>query len=177
MPTSPGNASPIRPASMSVAGWILLVSLGLNLFLAGLWLGSRSDFPQFVPPPFTAPQPRPVTLGERLASQLSPEGLAKVEGPIAQLDSVMRRGFEERQEIFDQLRELVAAEPYDAAAVKALLDRLPEQRLSGEGAQWNIVADILGSLSDHDRRAFADSVFLRPPVMRSIAPPPLQPGR
>jgi len=148
---------------MSVTGWVLLASLGLNLFLLGLWVGSRSEFPQFMPPPFQLPQPRPITLGERLATQLSPEGLARVSQPIAQLDNVMRRGFEERQHIFDQLRDLVLAEPYDAAAVKALLDRLPEQRLNGEADQWSIVADILGSLSEQDRRAFAESVFLRPP--------------
>jgi len=148
---------------MNATRWVLLASLGINLFMVGLWLGSRSDFQPLGPPPFQMPLPRPVTLGERLAHQLSPDALAKVEAPIARLDDVMRQGFEERQATFEKARTLVTAEPYDAAAVRALLDTLPNQRMAGESEQWDIIANILGELTPADRAAFADLVFLRPP--------------
>jgi len=158
---------------MNATRWVLLASLGINLFLVGLWLGSRTEFPPLGPPPFQMPQPRPVTLGERLAHQLSPDALAKVEAPIAKLDNVMRQGFEERQAAFEKARALVTAEPYDAAAVRALLDTLPNQRMAGESEQWGIIANILGELTPADRAAFADLVFLRPP---GGGPGPSMPG-
>jgi|GEM_PF-5916189 len=135
---------------------LLLVSLGINLFIAGWWVGARFDRP--VLPPFA----RPFSLAEALTRELSPDGQDSVKPMIDRLDSIMRSGFSDRQSIFEALRSLATATSYDSARLHQLLASLPQQRTGSEVTQWQLVGDIFDKLSPADRVRFADVIFLRP---------------
>lgn len=143
---------------------ILLASLGLNLFILGVWVG---EFWRGPVPPFA---PRPVDFAGLVQQRIDPASVAMIGERLDKLDEIMRFGFEARRQAFVRLREIIAREPYDQQAVEALLAELPAQRLASEETQWQLIAGVLARLPVEGRLAFADVVFA-PPGLRPMPPP------
>jgi uncharacterized membrane protein len=140
---------------------LLAVSLALNLFLAGLFVGGS-----WRPAGGPMGAPRPFTLSERTLQDISPEGRETIAPLLENLDSVMLTGFRDRDLQFQRLRDLMAAEPLDQAAIDKLLAELPEQRLDSERQQWLLTSQLLKAASPADRAVLVDVFFRRP------GPPP-----
>lgn len=143
----------------------LFVSLGLNLFVVGWWVGDISRRP----PPM---QPQPLTMANMVKDRLSDETMEAIRPSLDALDAVIRDGFVNRTELFAKLREAVAADPYDQALVEDLLGQLVSQRTTAETEQWQIIGEALAHLTTEQRGALADIVFVRPNPM----PPPSGPN-
>lgn len=155
---------------------LLIASLAFNIFLAGWWVGDvLRPRPGFMPP-----MPRPMTFADRVRDSLSEEG-RQIAGPLlAEIDQVLREGFESRQAQFDRLRELASQDPIDSAAFDATLAAIPDARLENEREQWRLTRELLDQLSPADRMALARFVFPQPrpngppPGDRPMPPPPGQ---
>jgi uncharacterized membrane protein len=137
---------------------ILVASLALNLFLAGLVVGNLIR-PGFGPMPSG---PRPFSFVERVVNSVAPERREEVAKLMDEVDAVMRKGFDDRSSQFDQLREIVSQETLDEAALDKALAALPAQRLSNEKAQWRAIGALIKTVSSEDRRVLADAFFMRP---------------
>jgi hypothetical protein len=138
----------------------LAVSLAFNLFLGGLLAGEvlRPHGVGIGP----GGVPRPFTLSDRLAQDISPEGYAQIKTQVADIDAVMFKGFTDRDAQFQQLRGIAEKEPFDAAAFEALLMALPNQRLDNERKQWQAIGDLFAKATPADRRVLANTFFRRP---------------
>lgn len=140
---------------MSILRIALFVSLGLNLFIVGWWVGDtwRPPFPM---------QPREFTLRPIVESRLPPETFAVLRPSLDAMDDLLRGGFRARVELFEDITAAVKAEPYDKARVNELLARLVDARTSVERQQWELVGDTLAGLDAEQRAAFAAVIFVRP---------------
>ncbi|WEK03293.1 MAG: periplasmic heavy metal sensor [Candidatus Devosia phytovorans] len=133
----------------------LIVSLGLNIFVLGWWVGGLWRDPRPM-------EPRPFVMADVAASRLSPETLEAIKPTLDAVDHLLQQGFSERVSIFQELTQAVRAEPYDEARVTDLLLRLVDARKQAETEQWRLVGDALADLSAAERSAFAEIVFLGP---------------
>lgn len=144
----------------------LLASVGLNLFLLGTmvprWLGPK-------PPPgnkivMMGPDGPggPLFAMHRMMDDL-PEADAKIlrEHFGSDMEKLAEKAKTFRDRI-DRLRDLMRAEPFDAAALRTELESAAADRLTMEKAQTDRIIEVLGKLSPEGRRRLAD---MRPPRM------------
>lgn len=145
----------VKITQMPILRIALFVSLGLNLFIVGWWVGdaSRSPFPM---------QPREFTLRPVVESRLPPETFEILRPSLDAMDDLLRGGFRARVELFEDLVDAVKAEPYDKVRVNELLARLVDARTSVERQQWELVGNTLAGLDAEQRAAFATVIFVRP---------------
>ena len=95
------------------------------------------------------PSPREVV------SSLSPETQTRVRQALRAAGLAARPDFQQSRELRRQAVAAAAAEPYDAAAVEALLDQSRAAELRGRQRLEADALTILGTLSPADRVAFA----------------------
>ncbi len=126
-----------------IFGWLLLVSLGLNLFLGG-WAASELWH--------RPPMPPPGGMVEHLAARLPPADAQIVRDAFAPVDARFREGRGLREDVMAALR----ATPFDPQALDAALAR----ELDGQAAFGRALRDaFVGAatkLSPEGRRIMAD---------------------
>lgn len=148
----------------------LFISLGINLFIAGLWFGDA-----WHRPPMMLPQgPNGSFLTNMARDRLSAETLQDIGPSLNAIDATFRAGFDARSAIFAELRDAVSADPYDVARVDALFADLVNTRTKTETEQWRQVGETLGRLSASERLILADLFFPLPPDRQF--PPRMPPG-
>lgn len=125
----------------------LFASLGLNLFIGGWWVGDVVRRAPGMPPP------------PMMGSNGIPEPPAAILPTLKAVDQILRDGTDERVALLDALRAAASAEPYDAAAIRTLLDSMIDLRQRVDAKRWSTVADALPALSQADRTALANFVF------------------
>lgn len=142
----------------------LFASLGLNLFIGGWWVGDVvRRAPGMQPPPFMGGNgggPPPTAIAPTLEA----------------IDRIIRNGMTERIALLGQLHAAAIAEPYDAAAMRTLLDSLLDLRRRVDAEHWSAVADSLPILNQADRTALADFVFNPNPGPAGNPAPMANPG-
>jgi uncharacterized membrane protein len=145
----------------------LLASVGLNLFLLGTmvprWLGPKpphGDKIVMMGPDGPGGPGGPLFAMHRMMDDL-PEADAKIlkEHFGSDMEKLMEKAKSFRGRI-DRLRDLMRADPFDAAALRAELDSVAADRLTMEKAQTDRIIEVLGKLSPEGRRRLAD---MRPP--------------
>lgn len=136
----------------------LFISLGVNLFVAGWWVGDI----WVRPPRMAMPAPDSSFLASMVKERVSPETMAAIGPSLETIDATFRAGFEARNVIFVELRAAVSAEPYDTATVSRLLSSLVSTRTEIETAQWDQVGETLGRLSASERDVLAEIFFPLP---------------
>ncbi|MFV3131377.1 periplasmic heavy metal sensor [Niveispirillum sp. KHB5.9] len=159
----------------------LLASVGLNLFLLGTmvprWLGPKPPHADKIIMAGPEGPGGPIGPGapffamRRMLDDL-PESDAKILkdhfGSDMEKFQDKARSFRDR---IDRLRDLMRADPFDAAALRTELDSAAEEREGMEKAQTDAIVEVLGKLSPEGRRRLAD---IRAPRMmeRRMPPPP-----
>ncbi|MFC2969846.1 periplasmic heavy metal sensor [Acidimangrovimonas pyrenivorans] len=140
-----------------LGGWgrgmrlLLIGSLGLNLVIVGLVAGAvidhvRRDRPPIVRDLGFGPYSRALSHQDRIALM---RGFAQETGGFR----AMRR--EARAE-FGRLLELLRAEPFDAAALKALMQKQETRAVERLALGQKLLIERIEAMSPADRRAFAD---------------------
>ena len=123
----------------------LFASLGLNLFIGGWWVGDIvRRAPVMMPPPMMGGVAEPS---------------AAIVPTLKAIDTILRNGTLERITLLETLRDTASAEPYDAAAVRALLDSMLDLRQRVDAERWSVVAEALPKLNEADRVALAGYIF------------------
>lgn len=157
----------------SVTLWgVVLVSLGINLFLAGSWVGTLMR-PGGWPPP---PGPRPLqNVAHELQGRITPDSLAKVETLIAEIDRRIRSGPADPRRLEEQVRSLLGADTFDAATFTGTVDQFITTRTENDRAIARRIAEVVAGMPVADRRVLAE-VVLRPrgppPGDQPPGPPP-----
>lgn len=125
----------------------LFASLGLNLFIGGWWVGDVvRRAPGMMPP---------LMMGGNAVAEPS----ATVMPILKTIDTILTTGAAQRVELLEALRATASAEPYDGAAVRALLDAMLDLRQRVDAERWSAVAEALPKLNEADRVALAGYVF------------------
>ncbi|MFZ4601604.1 MAG: periplasmic heavy metal sensor [Caulobacterales bacterium] len=145
---------------------IAVVSIGLNLVIAGAAIGGYAAGARFEPPGARAEggprAERPIrTILKALPQERRGEMRREIARTFAQSGDLRKEARDARA----SLVETVQAEPYDAAAVKAALARMRAADSALSGRFHDAVADQLGRAAPDERRA-----VLRALVNRRAAP-------
>lgn len=139
------------------ARYVLLASLVLNLFLAGLMVG------RFVAPPPPGPPPSPDRFIDALTRGMSPADGAVMRQIFAahraELDQAMAQADQARESVRDALE----AQTFDQAALDAALGRAEVARRSLENLRQGVMTEAVRQLSPEGRRYLAQMVPGRPP--------------
>jgi hypothetical protein len=159
----------------SVLWSVMLVSLGINLFLAGSWVGTLMR-PGGWPPP---PRPGPLqSVAHDLQGRITPDSMAKVEALIAEIDRRIRSGPADPGRLEEQVRNLLRADGFDAATFTGTVDQFITTRTENDRAIARRIAEVVAGMPVADRKVLAD-VVLRPrgppgppPGERPPGPPP-----
>ncbi|MDC7786783.1 periplasmic heavy metal sensor [Rhodoplanes sp. TEM] len=136
---------------------VLFVSLGVNLFLAGSWVGTlmRPDMPP--------PRPRHFQdIVRELQGRIAPASLAKVEGLLGEIDTRIRSGPADPRRMDEKLRALLSAEAFDPAAFTATVDGFLAARAETDRAIARRIAEEMTAIPRADRKVLGE-VVLRPP--------------
>ena len=155
-----------RPGRLWTA---LVISLGLNLFLAGWWAGA-------VLRPWPPPPPGPLhMLSQRLACRLSPAAFREVG---ALIDAIGERFVSQMQDsapLRSRLRAILMADAFDVAAFVTTLEALTAARTRNDGDISRRIAAVVAGLSAADRAVLADVALASPAGLFGGAPGPLPP--
>lgn len=158
-------ADPTLPAKPSRLWRIVLVaSLALNLIIVGVVAGSVLSGRQGPPRGFE------LGLGP-LAQALPPETRRAISDTLRRTPSLRPEGRDVRRRSLDAVLTAVRAQPFDAAALSAVLASQSDRgRMLREAAQTAMI-DHIAQMTDAQRATFADALAQeltkRPPPRRS----------
>jgi hypothetical protein len=145
---------------------LVFVSLGLNLFLGGYWVGeflNRSVIP---------PRPGPGRLqdmADRLRGQLGPDAMRKIDRLVVDIDEMFRNRGPAGGDVRSTLRQVISESRFDQEAFLRTVTQLSAERSSFDSDVALRIAAVLSELSERDRQILADV------ALRQFPPPP--PGR
>ncbi|EEX11240.1 conserved hypothetical protein [Ruegeria lacuscaerulensis ITI-1157] len=125
---------------------LLVISLALNLLVAGVVLGTVLRFhggPGAAPPKFAPALYRALPEKDRKALR-------------ADLEDEHRRGARERSEHFKELGRALRAVPFDADEIRQLLDRQIRSNAEIQSALQRKWLDRVAAMTDTERQAYAD---------------------
>lgn len=136
---------------------VLISSLGINLFLAGILLGRH-----FVGPPPRNPEIMLGRMVDRLSASLNPSDR-----------TVVQRAFEaHRRDFADHFAALgharlaigraMSAEPFDREALRMAFDNLDAQRAALAGVFRAVLLEVASDISPQGRQSLARQDPLRP---------------
>jgi uncharacterized membrane protein len=135
-----GLAKPLR--------WLLLVSLALNLLVAGLVVGAllRHDGPR-----------RHMAMGPGpFAQALSAEDRRAILTSLRDRPGFGPPGREERQQAMAEVLAALRSEPFDRSRAEAAMASQADRLATVEGAIRGAMIERIASMSSQDRAAFAE---------------------
>lgn len=146
---------------LSKPGWIrilLLASIGLNLFFAGLTIGARLP-PWGEPPGAGAPH----RTFDHLRRALSEDGYKTVGRLMRDIEARRHQQFQATEPLRARLRTALTAQPFDREAFAKSLVDLNGEIARDRAALDSEIAEAIARLSVEDRRQLADFPLLPPP--------------
>ncbi|WP_114285739.1 periplasmic heavy metal sensor [Candidatus Halocynthiibacter alkanivorans] len=144
---------------------VLVLSLGLNLAVAGLVVGSvvRSD--GFGRPPHQAMQARDLGFGPFVAA-LKPKDRRSIGREFALKSGPSREGMRETRARFEAMLAALKAEPYEQTVVSQLFEAMEQDRSGRLLAAKEAMLGKIESMSAQERQDYAarlDKVLKRGP--------------
>ena len=152
--------SPSRPPSQPRPGfsrglrWLLIVSLALNLLVAGLVVGALARHGG----PGGRPRPAELSLGP-FARALEPEDRRAVLRSLGDRPDLRPPGREERAAHFAEVVAALRAEPFDQPRAAAALAEQSERVAAVEQAVQEALLARLAAMTPAERAAFADRLL------------------
>lgn len=150
-------ASSDQPQGRAPTGKWLVASLALNLFLAGLVVGSLMVW-NWRPP---GPPPRPPfqMMLHEASGKLSPEGLKKLSELADELETDFRKTMDGAEKQRATIRDALLREPFDPAAFAVALDDMFASFSQKRANTNRRFAEVIATLSPADRRQLATVRF------------------
>ena len=131
----------------------LVVSLCVNVLFVGLAVGAALNFRKSGGPPRNFD----VSVGV-LGRAMTPEDRRAVGEALRALPHSHAPGRRDMAEVMRELTGLLRAEPFDAGAFAAALQRQGQLRLDVQSAGQGIVVARIAAMSAEERAAFADRI-------------------
>ncbi len=155
-------------------GFLLMGSLAVNLFLGGAIIGNlfgENVGPRFAPPP----KPRREFKLDRLRDSLSPEGRVVFQTAVDRYRDRVKDKMDGVKAGHRRLRETVASENLDLAALENALNDLFAQQDAARHIVLTALLELMPQLSADDRvRLAAQPPFVKPGKRhRGFPPPPM----
>jgi uncharacterized membrane protein len=145
--------------------FVLIASVGANLFLAGWILGDRSSFALRGPPP-------PGPFAEHVTDALSPQGAEIMRTTFDKMRERFEANFDEVRAEHARKDKLLSATSFDKAAFLAELKTERDERADDEAEANEIFSDGIAQLSLEDRHKLA--ALRLPPHLGGGPPPPFR---
>ncbi len=133
---------------------VLAVSLAANLLVAGLVAGAMLNGPRDRD---RRPELRDIGFGPFVAALPKEDRRALAESYHAESGSFRMRREEMRRQ-FDAFLVALRAEPYDHAAVEAVISSQQEEVFATQRMARGLLLDHIGAMQPAERAAFADSL-------------------
>ncbi|MGL4311220.1 MAG: periplasmic heavy metal sensor [Paracoccaceae bacterium] len=153
--TSPGPVSARPQAPSRVLRWLLVASLALNIVVLGLIVGAGIDRWRNGP---RLGEVREVSFGPFNAA-LSPEDRDSLRQAFAErVGAGMRLRLEARAD-FRAFAQAVRAEPYDPAAVAAVLESMRGRNMERLQVGEDLLLERISAMDPTERAAFADRIL------------------
>lgn len=137
--------------------WGLPASFALNLFLAGM-VASRLLAPDFPPPP-----PPPERMVEEIAATLPVADAAILRQVFAAHAAALEEGHRQRRRTPERVRAVLAADPFDVAALRAAFAEGRDAFAALDRALEAAVVEAAEQMSSDGRHRLAEWVPPRPP--------------
>lgn len=141
---------------------LLIASLALNLFAAGVYGGARLA-PKVVD--WATPRPTSATLAgfdtSEIIAALPPRARARAAGIMADFAETLRMDLAALGPARADVIAALAQEPFQAAEAAAALARLREKSLILQTTAHQLVAEIARDLAPAERESFAQALFQR----------------
>ena len=129
--------------------WLLVLSLGLNLFLVGLMAGHR-----FSPPPVPEALPGTVFADlRRMADVLPAETVGEIRQQFESHRLEIIRGLMAMRAARDEVREVLRQDPYDPEALRAAFQGLRDRTADVQSVVHGVLVDVAGLLDPEERLA------------------------
>jgi uncharacterized membrane protein len=124
----------------------LIVSVGVNVFVAGWLLGDRAG--HFGPPPPRSPQ----RFIDSLEGRLSPEGARIMDAMVRGFQDRGPRQFRRMEDLGERMEQALAGEAFDRAGFLAAARELSDEQTAARGEVAERIAGALDKLSPEDRK-------------------------
>jgi Heavy-metal resistance len=130
----------------------LVVSVGVNLFVAGWLVGDRAG--RFGPPP-----PPPGSMRgflDSLQSKLSPEGARIMDAMVRNFEDRSFQHFRRFEDLGERMQSALAGEPFDRAGFLAAAHELSAEQAADRSEGAEQIADAIEKLSPEDRKRLSE---------------------
>ena len=144
-------SSPPRPGLLRGLRWLLVLSLALNLLVAGLVVGALARHGG----PGGRPRPAELSLGP-FARALEPEDRREILRSLGGRADLRPPGRVDRAALFAEVVAALRAEPFDHARAAAALAEQSERVAEVERAVQEALLARLAAMTAEERAAFAD---------------------
>lgn len=139
-----------------LAPLLLAVSLGANIFLAGWWISLEASG-DLLCPNLPQPRPAPEMISERIAAALPKADGELLRRTVAEQRDRMDEAHAAYLDTFARLRDIVAANLLDEAAMRSALSELRVRQQTERFLLGDAITDALVRMSPEGRKAFVDT--------------------
>jgi hypothetical protein len=142
----------MRIPQISLLPLALIVSLGVNLFVAGWLVGDRAGKFGPLPPPPGSMQP----FLDSLESRLSPEGTRIMDATIRSFQDRAFRHFRRLEEIGERMEKALDGGSFDRARFLATAQELSAEQAVDRNEVAEQIANAIEKLSPEDRKRLSE---------------------
>jgi uncharacterized membrane protein len=130
----------------------LIVSVGVNVFIAGWLVGDRAG--RFGPPPPPPGSMQPFR--DSFENTLSPDGARIMDTVVRTLQGRGAQHFHSFQELGERMEQALVGEAFDRAGFLAAARELSAEQATDRGEVAEQIADAIAKLSPEDRKRLSE---------------------
>jgi uncharacterized membrane protein len=132
----------------------LIVSVGVNVFVAGWLLGDRAG--RFGPPPQPPPPRSLQPFLDSLEDRLSPEGVRIMDTMVRGFQDRGVRHFRRFEDLGERMQQALVGETFDRAGFLAAAGELSAEQIADRSEVAEQIAGAIDKLSPEDRKYLAE---------------------
>ena len=142
----------MRFAQIGLLPLALVISVGVNVFVAGWLVGDRAG--RFGPPPPPPGSMQPFR--DSLENTLSPEGARIMDAMVRNIEDLGFQHFRKFEDLGVRLQQTLVGDAFDRAGFLVAAHELSAEQASGRDHVAEQIADAIAKLSPEDRRRLSD---------------------
>jgi len=153
---TPASEYPRAHFRFTLIAWTLFISVVLNFFLAGAFLGLVPHMKHKSFGPMVMAAPHGEYLVERMAHYLDPADASAFRASFKSQAAALKQAHEHVRQAINDLASAFQQDPQDATALQTALDRLTQAKGEVNDVVGKILQDAYTKISPEGRRRLAD---------------------